>query len=264
MFRKFFRYLGKQLAEYLTAPLSSYEPFALVDPEALRNCLKPCDIVLVEGNSRISLAIKYLTQSTWSHACIYLGGNGEDECMLVEADLVHGVIKVPLRKYRNHNIRVCRAVSLTEADQASIARFIDARLGHRYDLKNIVDLMRYLIPQPPVPRRLRRHMIELGSGDPTKAICSTLIAQAFQSIRYPILPRTINLCSGEACDETDVQILESRHFSHFTPRDFDLSPYFAVVKPTLNRGFDHHLIRWYEEENLKPLEATTLEEAKPG
>ena len=37
-----------------------------------------------------------------------------------------------------------------------------------------------------------------------------------------------------------------RHFTHFTPRDFDLSPYFNIVKPTLEQGFDPHALRWGE------------------
>lgn len=39
----------------------------------------------------------------------------------------------------------------------------------------------------PVPERFRRSMIRLGSDDSTRAICSILAAQAFQSVRYPIL-----------------------------------------------------------------------------
>lgn len=35
------------------------------------------------------------------------------------------------------------------------------------------------------------------------------------------------------------EILHIRHHSLFTPRDFDLSPYFRVVKPTLEYGFDY-------------------------
>jgi hypothetical protein len=57
------------------------------------------------------------------------------------------------------------------------------RIGLEYDMRNIIGLLRYLIPTPPVPTRWRRRMIALGSGEPTWAICSTLIAQAFQSIR---------------------------------------------------------------------------------
>jgi hypothetical protein len=55
-------------------------------------------------------------------------------------------------------------------------------------LKNITDLMRYLMPMP-VPQRWRRRALALGSGDPTRIICSALIAQAFESVRYPILPK---------------------------------------------------------------------------
>ena len=35
--------------------------------------LKPGDVLLVEGNNHISGVIKYLTQSTWSHAALYVG-----------------------------------------------------------------------------------------------------------------------------------------------------------------------------------------------
>ena len=42
------------------------------------------------------------------------------------------------------------------------------------------------------------------------------------------------------------EILHIRHHSLFVPRDFDLSPYFEVVKPTLAVGFDPHLVTWSE------------------
>jgi len=37
-----------------------------------------------------------------------------------------------------------------------------------------------------------------------------------------------------------------RHHSLFTPRDFDLSPFFRIVKPTLARGFDYKGVAWEE------------------
>ena len=52
--------------------------------------------------------------------------------------------------------------------------------------------MRYLMPMP-VPRRWRRRVLALGSGDPTRIICSALIAQAFESVRYPILPKVTRM-----------------------------------------------------------------------
>ncbi|HJO12725.1 MAG TPA: lipo-like protein, partial [Gammaproteobacteria bacterium] len=105
-------------------------------------------------------------------------------------------------------------------------------------------LLRFLIQKPAVPNRFRRAMINIGSGEPTKAICSTLIAQSFQSINYPILPLRDEGVGGEG----EVPHFYKRHFTHFTPRDFDLSPYFRIVKPTLEKNFDFHNLHWQEEQ----------------
>ncbi|MGA7657496.1 MAG: lipo-like protein, partial [Methylocella sp.] len=34
--------------------------------------------------------------------------------------------------------------------------------------------------------------------------------------------------------------------SLYVPRDFDVSPYFAVVKPSLDAGFDYRAVTWAE------------------
>lgn len=52
----------------------------------------------------------------------------------------------------------------------ALVAFAVARLGHRYDMKNVFDLARYLLPTPPV--QWCRRTIALGGGDPTRAICS--------------------------------------------------------------------------------------------
>lgn len=100
-------------------------------------------------------------------------------------------------------------------------------------------------------------MLAFGSGDPTKAICSTLVAQAFHSIRYPILPMLMeeyestvdtNEIPKKQMRMKDDQLLAKRHFSHFTPRDFDLSPYFEVIKPTITAGFDYQQIEWADDD----------------
>ena len=123
--------------------------------------------------------------------------------------------------------------------------FAKSKLGNKYDLKNVIDLVRYIIQKPPVPNRYRRSMIALGSGEPTKVICSTLIAESFQSIDYPILPGR----DPEQGSEGVVPEYYRRHFTHFTPRDFDLSPYFEVVKPTLEKGFDFKNLKWKEDDS---------------
>jgi Permuted papain-like amidase enzyme, YaeF/YiiX, C92 family len=244
------RAVGGALARYLSQPRHVHGTSAPVELPALAGMLRPADVILVEGNSRFSTVVKYLTQSTWSHAALYVGdrlgtrdAQGQAQ-VVVEADVNEGVRAVALTEFAGLHLRVCRAVSLTEREAQAVIDHAVARLGHHYDLRNVFDLMRYLLPTP-VPLRWRRRLLTLGSGDPTRAICSTLVAQAFQSVRYPILPlveqRSANDPMCPACMD---EIYHVRHHSLYAPRDFDVSPYFAVVKPTLAAGFDHHALHW--------------------
>ena len=153
---------GKRLAHYLNQPVHGYRPFAITEPASLAGLLKPGDVLLVEGNHRISTAIKYLTQSTWSHAALYVGdvqlsGKPPSEApALIEADLEHGVVLSALDKYAQLNTRICRPIGLTAEDMQRLLDYAIARLGHAYDVKNIIDLARYLFPTPPVPVSWRR------------------------------------------------------------------------------------------------------------
>ena len=76
-----------------------------------------------------------------------------------------------------------------------------------------------------------------------RAICSTLIALAFQSVNYPILPHVERLDR-----ESRREILHIRHHSLYAPRDFDVSPFFAIVKPTIETGFDYQRMDWSKED----------------
>jgi Permuted papain-like amidase enzyme, YaeF/YiiX, C92 family len=246
-------WIGQLLASYLQKEVPGYEPFTPSDPEYLRSVIEPGDVLLVEGNNRISGIIKYLTQSTWSHAALYVGpidGAQEDDGephVLIEAYVGDGVISAPLSKYFSYHTRVCRPVGLSYEDRTAVCRYAINRIGFGYDTKNILDLMRFLIPLP-IPQRWRRRMIALGSGDPTKMICSALIAQAFDTVRYPILPRITRAGSRAARRE----ILHIRDSSLYMPRDFDISPYFEIVKPTIVRGFDYTMLHWADKQ--KPLQ----------
>ena len=237
--------IGRVIARYLERPVQGYEPFTPSDPAALRKSLEPGDVLLVEGNSHISRVIKYLTQSTWSHAALYVGPiegvnthEGEPH-VLIEAEIGEGVVSAPLSKYYPYHTRICRPVGLSQEDCRTVCNYATQRIGFGYDLRNIVDLMRYLVPLP-VPQRWRRRMLALGSGTPTRIICSALIAQAFEAVRYPILPKVTRLESESARRE----ILEIRHSSLYAPRDFDISPYFKIVKPTLLEDFNYKRMDW--------------------
>ncbi len=243
-------WFGGRLAAYLSKPRRGAQ-IATSPHEMLEDVLQPGDVLLVDGNTRISAAIKYLTQSTWSHAAFCIGDAlgppppGEAPRVLVEADLREGVRAVPVAAYAGTHTRICRPVGLSPEDLRKVVGFAVAHIGGQYDLKNVIDLARYLLPTPPVPVRWRRRLIAFGSGDPTRAICSTLIAAAFEQVRYPILPDiTIEGSDDPACHDCHREVLHIRHHSLYTPRDFDISPYFEVVKPTLAHGFDYHRLQW--------------------
>ena len=246
---------GQMIARYLEKPVSGYEPFTPSDPDALAASLKPGDVLLVEGNNHISGVIKYLTQSTWSHSALYVGPmagaatEGEPH-VLIEANVDEGVVSAPLSKYLHCQTRICRPVGLSEADCEKVCRYASERIGLGYDFKNIIDLMRYLFPWP-VTQRWRHRSIVLGSGDGSRIICSSLIAQAFDAVRYPILPKITPVESGAARCE----IAEIRHSSFYAPRDFDISPYFRLVKPTVERGFDYRSMQWAD---VAPVSAPPL------
>src|SRR3954452_13013801 len=247
--------VGRVIARYLEKPEHGYEPYTPSNPDALRATLVPGDVLLVEGSNHISGVIKYLTQSTWSHAALYVGPIGDRETangeplVLVEANIGQGVVAAPLSKYTRFHTRICRPTGLTDDDAARVCAYATERIGFDYDLKNIIDLMRYLMPMP-VPQRFRRRMMALGSGHPTRIICSALIAQAFENVRYPILPKVTTVESEQARQD----ILEIRHSSLYAPRDFDISPYFEVVKATIAKGFDYKTMSWID----RPLDAPQI------
>src|SRR5258706_11612925 len=250
----FLNWFGRWLANRLRRELPGEEPFVPSDPDALRRTLHPGDVLLVAGSSKMSTAMKYLTQSTWSHAAISVGdvlepAVGAEPHTLIEVTPVEGCISATVSKYERFHTRICRPVGLTDADREHLIGFMVSRLGTQYDMRNVLDLARYLLPTPPVPTRWRRRMIALGSGEPTRAICSTLIADPFARIRYPILPRVERIAAKRSgiSKFRRREILHIRHYSLYAPADFDLSPYFEIIKPTLEDGVNYKGLTWADD-----------------
>ena len=246
------RWIGRKLAAYLSRPRDTAHVMTH-HPALLAATLRKGDVLLIEGTSRFSTAIRYVTQSTWSHAALCIGeapdANGDPLAKrMIEADINDGVRVMPLGYYINWHTRICRPVGLTEPEIDKLVEYATDRIGNQYDLRNVFDLARYLIRTPPVPDRYKRRLLSLGSGDPTRAICSSLIAAAFGSVRYPVLPDVeIARAKGEQGQHHEREILHIRDSSLYAPRDFDVSPYFRIVKPSLQDGFDPHKLQWAQE-----------------
>ena len=188
-------WIGTFVARQVSKPTSGYEPYAAARPELVAVTIRPADVLLVEGaRSKINsadplsdavdlVAFRALCRARREarRARRRAAGAGRGRARQ-RRDRLAAV------EIRHYNTRICRPVGLTPEDRNKVIRYAVERIGYAYDLKNIIDLMRYFLPQPPVPASWRRRMIALGSGEPTRAICSSLIAQAFESVDYPILP----------------------------------------------------------------------------
>ena len=233
--------LSRALVNYLTGTVSNYQRRVPNDLARLAQTLRPGDVLLVEGNARISQIIMYMTQSSWSHAAMYLGDallryggaeadraleqfGAEATQLLIESDLKEGVAVVPLSHYLDQNLRICRPLGLRPESLDRVLTEMFQHLGVKYDHRNAFDLARYLIPFHLVPRWFRRRSLYLGSSSSREIICSALIAKAFYRVGLTIQP-PLHAPSGRG------DTLQVRHPSYIMPRDFDLSANFQILKP---------------------------------
>lgn len=262
----------------VTRHRKSYHHFGINDPDKLKRHLEKGDVILIDGDQRVSQAIKTLTMSSWSHNCVYIGDElllrnhpmkaeierkfgREARYLVIEALVERGVIVSPIVKYVDYNIRVCRPHGLTPEDRQIVLDHLIAKIGLRYDIKNVVDLTRYLLPFHLVPARFREDALHLGSGLATETICSSMTAEAFARVKFPILPeyrssrpRTPSeklkaAILGRKTRRAFTGIFRARHPTLVVPRDFDLSPFFEIVKFNVieDGGFDYKKMKWAKE-----------------
>ncbi len=125
-------FLGRLIAGYLSGPSRAPYPAAATDFDAFREVLRPGDVVLVDGLQRVSTAIKYLTQSTWSHAALCVGADfPRGTGALVEADALEGVRLVQTDAFDASHVRICRPVGLDLSAITSVCQYAMRRIGHK-------------------------------------------------------------------------------------------------------------------------------------
>ncbi len=234
---------------------------ALCNFEFLEHEIRPADVILFAGQSRVSKVIQSVVLSPWTHAALYIGRLNDirdpkarswlaayydgdlSEPLVIESLLGKGTIVTPLRNYRKEHLRICRPASLTWQDADKVVNFAIEHLGMGYDVRQLVDLARFVFPYAILPRRWRSSLFQHNAGQPTHIVCSSMIARCFQQVHYPILPIVHN------AQQDEVRFYE-RNFRLFTPSDFDYSPYFAVIKyPAWNTGSEpaYRTLPWHQD-----------------
>jgi len=261
------RVLSDALVGFLTHDVRNYQRRIPNNLDNLKKHIRQGDVLLVEGKTRIAQIIKYVTQSSWSHSGIYIGDrmihaghplrdrylelHGEEARHLVlEADLASGVSAAPLSKYTEFNLRICRPYCLDEEDRDRVIEEVIAHVGDRYDRRQLFDLGRYLTPFRLLPAPWRRKAFFSGESECRSVICSSLIAQAFLNVSYPILPVLPASMREEQAEGLFPWGRRMRSVSPrlVLPRDFDLSPYFRIVKfNSVEEGpFDYRGLEWLD------------------
>jgi hypothetical protein len=239
MLKRLHDLLWRATTQWLSHERSGYGSL-YSDYDRLRFEIRPADVLLVEGRSRVSEIIKTVTLSSWSHAALYIGrlhdvedetareyiryhySGEENEPLIIEALLNQGTIIAPLAKYRDHHLRLCRPKGLSRVDAERVIRYCVSCIGLNYDVRQLLDLARFMFPYGILPRRWRSSLFEHNSGAPTRTVCSTMIAEAFHQVHFPILPLMVE--QGEQLS------LKQRNSRLSTPQEFDYSPYFEIIK----------------------------------
>ena len=276
--RSFRDWITDRVTRFLEAPVGHYEQHHPNDLDALKRRARKGDVLLVDGDQRVSVLIKYLTHSPWSHAALYVGDEllrrggalralaeehfgDEAEHVVVEA-LTEGVVASPLSKYADHNVRLCRPLRLLPKHLDRILAGAIEAIGWRYDLRNVIDLALYLGRAALLPPRQRKRALRFGSGAARSVICTSLLGHLFADVGFPVLPHVsypdapggaerasrLPLLSvwsrrGEARDGA----LSGRHPTLLMPRDFDLSPFFEIVKVGAPEVLDYERVGWEDE-----------------
>jgi len=253
-------WLVKKLSNYLLKNISPSHSY-LCDFSRVCQEVRLADVLLIEGRNRISRIVRYTTQSPWSHSALYIGhiyniddpklrefvqqsykGSPSDQ-LLVETVIGEGAIIVPITKYKKEHIRVCRPTGLSHLDAQKIVAYAVNSLGREYNIRNFIDLGRYILKSKLIPRRWNSSLFKKNAGKAEQDICSVMIAKAFASVKFPILP---------LIRENEQQRLEMirRNPKLYSPSDFDYSPYFDIIKYPMMpvAGFSiYRNLPWQEE-----------------
>ena len=253
---------SKQLVQWLAHESRLPGAYSPLSFDHLQTEVQMGDVLLVEGRTRVSRAVRAITHSVWTHSALVIGTLGqlrdpalrsiarrhlaEDELgapLVVESELGRGTIVSSILRYRDDHLRLCRPIGLTESDARRVATFAMLHVGAGYDLRHILDLARFLVPWWwIIPRRWHSSLFEHHHQDPTRQICSTMIARAFSRVRFPV-------CALIVERQGKLSLLR-RNSRLITPSEFDQSPYFAVIKYPLmgddDLGF-YHKLPWSDE-----------------
>lgn len=232
--------LYEKLSDYLSRDALEDKSF-LCDFDHISHEIRPADVILVEGRTRVSKIIRRITLNSWTHAALYIGrlhdvedphirariqkyykGDPHDQ-LIIESLLGRGTVISNLADYKNDHLRLCRPSGLAYQDAQHVIAHATESIGRQYNVRQFIDLGRFYLRHRLIPSTFKSSLLDYKPGTATEEICSTMIAEAFMSVKFPILPLVRK-------DDKKVYELIPRNPKLFIPADFDYSPYFDIIK----------------------------------
>jgi len=140
-----------------------------------------------------------VTNSTWSPSALYVG-----EGKIIDPLPNTGTVISGLDHYEQLNIRICRPIGLSEDKRRMVCDFASSHVGRGYDQINVANILFGLF------KKKKDKTEFVGDISSSNEVCSGLIAEAYNHVGF--------------------LILDGVNFSQIVPADFDLSPYFEIVK----------------------------------
>ncbi|MCH9744822.1 MAG: hypothetical protein K0U29_07835 [Gammaproteobacteria bacterium] len=214
----------------------------LCDFDRVCHEVRIADVLLIEGRNKLSAIIQKVSQSPWSHSALYIGrlhdiedqqlretiqkhyqGPPRDQ-LLIESVIGKGTVISSINNYKNDHIRICRPHDISHQDAQRVIANASKSLGTEYNIRHFIDLGRFLLKSKFIPSSFYSSLFRYSPNNKsTQDICSAMIANAFTSIKFPILPHV---------RENENEKLEFIHRNPklFAPCDFDYSPYFNIIK----------------------------------
>lgn len=267
---RFLSYILSKFNNFLSKEDKLPKHTYLYDYDKMIQEIKPGDLLLVESHTRLGNIIRLISESTWTHSALYIG-KAEDikdpnlrsilskhttqpsDHLVIESILGKGTIVSSVSSYKNYHIRILRPSMILPEDIDNVIAFAIHDIGEKYSIRHLFDLARFIFPWSIFPRRWRSSLFQHNMLQPTEDICSSMIADAFQSINYPILPVIQK--------EGEVYAFIHRNPRLYTPSDFDLSPYFNVIKYPilpLKPGMSYRDLPWKKQFISDDLEIVKL------
>lgn len=228
------------IIRWLYAPKASITA-SWCDFNQARHLLEPTDVVLIDANTLADRKIKAISGSRWSQAYLYIGRLHDirnsslraavnehlncqsDTQLMLKVDLVKGIHITTISELRQQTFRICRPRGLSEEDKQSVINYAISRMSPqaKHAWWPAVRLM--LVPWRLLSAKWRLRMFRYLSGRRLRRAVGGTVGDAFSFIQFPILP----LVKGE--EESTSKLYRQYPFIFFAA-DFDLSPYFDVVK----------------------------------